>query len=102
MEFYEAANIEEAVELAYKLRDDGLYNWFRGQVQDWPTVSSHYRVQASGDAKKQEKSARRVKMFSYWVGKIPELQYLRAPEYVNDFYAILQHYGIPTNYIDFT
>jgi hypothetical protein len=102
MEFYEAANVEEAVELANKLKDEGKYNWFRGQVQDWPPISSHYRVQTSGDAEKKEKSAQRVKMFSYWVSTIPELQYLQVPERVNDFYAILQHYGIPTNYIDFT
>ena len=101
-EVYEAANIEEAVELAYKLKAEGRYNWFRGQVLDWPPVSSLYRVLESGDSEKKEKSARREEMFSNWVGKIPELRYLQALEHVHDAFAIMQHYGIPTYYIDFT
>src|SRR6266487_2857229 len=102
MAVYEVANIEEAVDLANKLKDDGSYNWFRGQVRDRPPVSSLYRVQASGDSEKIEKSDRRVKLFFDWVGNIPELRYLQTPEHVHDFFAIMQHYGIPTHYIDFT
>jgi FRG domain len=102
MEKYEVANIEEAVELAYKLKAEGRYNWFRGQVQLWSPFSSYYRVWKSGDSKKKEKSARRHQMFSNWVSMIPKLQYLQEPEHDHDFFAIMQHYGIPTNYIDFT
>jgi FRG domain len=102
MKVYEVANIEEAVDLAYELKNNGSYNWFRGQVQDWPPYSSHNRLLASRDSEKIKKSERRFELFFDWVGKIPELRYLQNPEHVHDFFAIMQHYGIPTNYIDFT
>jgi FRG domain len=99
---YETENIEAAVELAYKLKAEGHYNWFRGQVRDKPPVSSLYRVFASGDSEKKEKALSRIKMFFDWVGQIPELRFLQEPGYVHDIFAIMQHYGIPTHYIDFT
>ena len=102
MKFYEVANIEEAVDLAYELKNNGSYNWFRGQVQDWPPISSHMRLLASRDYEKIKKSERRVELFFDWVGEIPELRYLQNSEHDHDFFAIMQHYGIPTNYIDFT
>ena len=102
MEIYEVANIEEAVELADKLKAEGRYNWFRGQVKDWPPVSSLHRSQSSKDPEKEEKSARRISMFYGWINEIPELRYLHEPERIHDFFAIMQHYGIPTHYIDFT
>lgn len=102
METYEVANIEEAVELANKLKNDGSYDWFRGQVQDGPPVSSLSRVLESDDSEQIEKSARSVALFFDWVGTIPELRYLQTPKHINDICAIMQHYGIPTHYIDFT
>lgn len=102
MKIYEAGNIEEAVELAHKLKAEGHYNWFRGQVRDRPPHSSYYRVLTSGDPEKKEKCACRVEMFFKWVGSIPELRYLQEPDRVHGFFAIMQHYGIPTYYIDFT
>ena len=102
MAVYEVANVEEAVELAYKVKDEGRYNWFRGQVRDWLPVSSLQRVLASGDPEQKEKSTRRVAMFFDWIGTIPELRYLQAPEHIHDFFAVMQHYAIPTHYIDFT
>jgi hypothetical protein len=43
MKIHKAANIEEAVELANELKAKGDYNWFRGQVQEWPPISSLFR-----------------------------------------------------------
>jgi len=102
MAVYEVANIEEAIDLANKLKNDGRYDWFRGQVQDGPLVSSHSRASAGGDPEKREELVRRAALFFNWAGTIPELQYLQEPEHMNDLYAIIQHYGIPTHYIEFT
>ncbi|SOD81672.1 FRG domain-containing protein [Spirosoma fluviale] len=102
MKTYSATNIEEAVELAYKLREEGKYNWFRGQTKQWPIYSSLGRVQLNGNQEEIAKVLHRVELFQNWLNKIPELIYLNEPEYVNDFCAIIQHYGISTHYIDFT
>lgn len=101
-EIYEVANIEEAVELAHKFKEEGRYNWFRGQVQDWPPLSSLNRFYRTGGNEAEKKVKRRLEMFFRWMSGIKELQYLQGLEYIHDFSAILQHYGIPTHYIDFT
>lgn len=100
MEIYKANNIEEAVDLAHKLKSEGRYDWFRGQAQEWTPVSSRHRT--IRDSERVEKDNRRLEMFYKWVGTIPELRYLQEVEHVHDFYAVMQHYGIPTHYIDFT
>jgi hypothetical protein len=100
---HEVANVQEAVELASRFKDEGRYNWFRGQVQDWPPYSSYFRIRAKGDAAAIAHAERRIAMFTGWIKqKMPELHYLLEPQHVNDFFAIAQHYGIATNYIDFS
>jgi hypothetical protein len=68
----------------------------------WPPHSSLRRVLDSRDSERQELAARRIGMFKKWLGTIQELQYLQKEEFIHDFAAIAQHYGIPTHYIDFT
>lgn len=102
METYQVANVEEAVELANRLKDEGTYNWFRGQVSDWKPVSSLFRIQESFDAAQEDAVQERIQLFGRWLEKTPGLEYLLRPERVNDACAIMQHYGIPTHYIDFT
>lgn len=102
MKIYEAAHVEEAVDLAYKLKADGHYNWFRGQVQDWPPVSSLYRLQTGGDSEKELMWKRRMVRFMEWADEIPELQYVKEPEHGDALVAIMQHYGIATSFVDFT
>src|SRR5262245_6799527 len=96
----QASGLEEAVDLAQRLKDDGDYDWFRGQLRDWPAHSSLRRLKASQDEERIEKTLRRYTMFAEWVRQQPELKYVL--ESANDFFAILQHYGVPTNYIDFS
>ena len=103
MEVYEVGDIEEAVELANKFNDDGTYDWFRGQTQAWPPHSSLYRLQHGIDAEASaEANRRRLASFFSWLSEIPELRYLLEPEHVHSAFAIMQHYGIPTHYIDFS
>ena len=99
---FEASGVEEAVELAHQMKREGHYDWFRGQVCDWPPHSSLFRVNQCEDPAQRERVVRRLDLFCKWAGDTPELQYLLAPERVHDLFAILQHYGVPTHYIDFT
>ena len=93
-----ARNIEEAVEIAHQLKADGEFDWFRGQVrEEWLALSSLARVRAGGDKAAFEKATRRATIFYHWLNEISELKYLRGPQHVNDFFAIMQHYGIPTD-----
>jgi hypothetical protein len=41
-------------------------------------------------------------MFLDWASKVPELQYVKEPEHEHDLNAIMPHYRLQTNYMDFT
>jgi hypothetical protein len=99
-ETYRASGVEEAVETAARFHRDGRYNWFRGQVHDWPPHSSMFRALSSEDPERVQKALRRVEMFLRWMKETPELKHLLDDP--NAAVAVAQHHGIPTNYIDFT
>ena len=96
------ASVEDAVELAQAFKAQGRYNWFRGQVRDWPPVSSLHRLYRDGDEAAKERVSTRYGLFGKWLSKNPPLSYLLSEENINQFFAVAQHYGIPTHYIDFT
>jgi hypothetical protein len=102
MEIHEVASLEEAVALAESLKADGSYDLFRGQARDYPPLPSLARILASGDSAKAERARRRLRLFEQWLASIPELAYLLDVGREHDFFAVAQHYGIPTNYLDFT
>lgn len=99
-EVYHAATVIEAVELATKFKNEGRCNWFRGQVKDWPLRSSLAR--ASFNEKDYALADKRYGLFCTWVNLTPELKYLLEPVNAHLLESIMQHYGIPTEYIDFT
>jgi hypothetical protein len=101
-EVFEVSTVEDAVELGHKFKAEGRYNWFRGQTQGWPPISSLRRLEEEEDAKKLFMHKRRVLMFYQWLEKIPAMRYLREPARMHDMFAIMQHYGIQTHYIDFS
>ena len=101
MKIIEAKSVEEAIGIASKLRDEGQYNWFRGQVRSWPPSSSLER-QVGASEEKQASIDAKLSRFMAWISEEPTLAYLGEPENVDACCAILQHYGFPTNYIDFT
>ncbi|HEY2070001.1 MAG TPA: FRG domain-containing protein [Rhizomicrobium sp.] len=101
-EIFKAGSVEEAVERAQAFKAEGRYNWFRGQVQDWPPFSSLFRIRRSGDTAAIEKVQSRYLLFCDWLTENPALRYLLEEESLHQFSAVAQHYGIPTNYIDFT
>lgn len=95
------ANVEEAIALAESLKQQGKYNWFRGQERaEWLPSSSLERRLKAGT--KIEELDEEVSRFLIWARNVPELAYLENPSNEHALYAILQHYGYPTSYIDFT
>nr|WP_268939955.1 FRG domain-containing protein [Pseudomonas carnis] len=101
MKVFKAANVEEAVALAEGFKAEGRYDWFRGQLREWaPSSSLERKVLPDPGARSQfdEKLIR----FTRWVTKQPALAYLAQDEHVDSLFAVLQHYGFPTNYIDFS
>ena len=91
---YKVANVEEAVDLTYKFKEEGKYNWFRGQVIDYVPHSSLFRHQKPEEYKQADF---RYMLFVNWLEGIPELKYLLDPKNVHELEAIMQHYGIPTH-----
>lgn len=101
MRNWTVANVEEAIELASKLKREGQYNWFRGQVRsEWlPKSSAERRLQGGATASDLQTDLDR---FLDWARLVPELAYLQDVTNEHSLFAIRQHYGYPTTYIDFT
>jgi hypothetical protein len=90
-----ARNVDEAIAVASQLKARGDYDRFRGQLQDWPLCPSALRIDEAQRSVTLEKLGR----FEHWIRSTQGLDSLLAPD---AFFAVAQHYGIPTNYIDFT
>ncbi|MBI4903378.1 MAG: FRG domain-containing protein [Acidobacteria bacterium] len=82
--------------MAADLKRQGKYDWFRGQVQNWPLKSSFVRIGKNGE----QEALERAKRFINWAKSTPGLEAL--VKNVDATCAVAQHYGIPTNYVDFT
>jgi len=93
---HKVANVNEAVRLAEELRRTGEYDWFRGQIQDWPLKSSLIRVPEQDWDETMAKLAR----FEHWVKSTHGLESIAANTDMT--IAVAQHYGLPTNFVDFT
>lgn len=94
-------NVEEAVNLALRFKSEGRYDWFRGQLQaNWVPASSLERAIQRGES--QEFLEQRLMRFVDWASTEPALSYLAIPANYDQLFAVLQHYGFPTCYIDFT
>src|SRR5713226_7760249 len=89
-------SVEEAVRAAKQLKRPGRSFWFRGQAKDWPLRSSFVRVKPEDRQLALEKLAR----YEGWVKHTPGLENLAAN--INAGIAVAQHYGLPTNFVDFT
>lgn len=95
--FHKVNNVDEAVELANDLKEKGGYDLFRGQVKNWPLKSSFGR---QVDKNKKDEALEKMARFVSWVKQTKGLEELaRRPD---DMIAVAQHYGIPTNFVDFT
>lgn len=91
------ASISEAIQVANHLRDANVFDLFRGQLNaDWPCTSS---LERKNDAER----ARARTLFNdlhEFATTHPEMQVYLENEVA--LWAIAQHYGIPTRFIDFS
>ena len=71
---YKAKNVQQAVEMAAKFKDEGTYSWFRGQTKDWPPYSSIFRLK--GQSEKTVQAATEYKEFMSWLAKKDGLHHL--------------------------
>lgn len=93
---FHVENYTEALEKILSFKNDGIYDWFRGQIKPWRLVPSFLRI----NTKEREQVQQVFGRFEKWVEKTPGLEYLIGN--TDAQVAIAQHYGIPTNFIDFT
>jgi hypothetical protein len=101
MNTFDVDSIEEAVALAERFRQDGRYDLFRGQRENWPVVPTLARLGEDG----QREARERLTFFFSWLEEQPELSEIadrQDPDIVDQKYAVAQHYGIPTTFCDFT
>jgi len=89
-------SVEEAVRAAQQLKRPGRPYWFRGQSKDWPLRSSLVRINPENRDVAMEKIAR----YEGWIKHTPGLENLAAN--TDATIAVAQHYGLPTNFVDFT
>jgi hypothetical protein len=89
-------NVEEAIRAAEQLKRSGRPYWFRGQRKDWPVRSSLLRLTPEDRNLAMEKIAR----YDWWIKHTPGLENLAAN--ADPAIAVAQHYGLPTNFVDFT
>ncbi len=93
---FEASDVEEAIKLAQKLKQNGNYDWFRGQIKTWPLKPSFLRL----DQEKRSEALEKLRRFESWIRNTAGLESLTAN--TDSMVAVAQHYGLPTNFIDFT
>lgn len=92
---HKTSSNQEAVGLAHQFLREGRYDWFRGQVSsEWFVVPSLLRDADSTRANE------RLDRFFGWVRSTTGLEAIASDE--RAMYAIAQHYGIATHYVDFT
>lgn len=95
-ETYKVENIDKAYKLAKSFELEGKYNLFRGQAKNWKVIPTAGRL----SLKKYSESFEKLKRLHYYFSAENSLKkYCRR---VDSFYAIAQHYGLATSYIDFT
>lgn len=93
---YRVNNVNEAIQVAQKLKKFGHHDLFRGQRENWPLISSFLRLSADD----RERELKSIGSYINWVQNSPGLEYLRNDR--DGMIAVAQHYGLKTNYIDFT
>ncbi|QIK53793.1 FRG domain-containing protein [Dysgonomonas sp. HDW5B] len=93
---YHLKTPRETLELALKFKKDKKFNLFRGQNEGWPLVTSISRLSSS----KRDEAVDKLFAFKLFLS-----EYTFIKEYVESLdhiMAIAQHYGISTDFIDFT
>jgi hypothetical protein len=91
--------VDEAISLANRWQAQGECQWFRGQKEPWPLRSTLSRVR---DTWAEAEAIERMVRFVELARTDDALAWLLDESYAHAFFGCLQHYGIPTHYIDFS
>jgi hypothetical protein len=97
MQVHRVDTVHDAVRLASNMKRTGQYDWFRGQVENWPLTSSFCRLARPDE---EDAALQRAARFEHWVKGTPGLESIASN--ADAIIAVAQHYGIPTNFVDFT
>jgi hypothetical protein len=97
---HNASNVDEAIEMATTFKREGQYDWFRGQVETWPPYSSSFRIGLKGEDGWGKRVENRLINFFSWLQITAGLEAIAKDR--DCAFAVAQHYGIPTHYLDFT
>lgn len=90
-------HIRDAIDLAEKLRSSGRCDLFRGQANaEWKVTSSFERLLPE----ERNYAVQQLRRFCEWSNSVVEL--LPAIDDPDKIIAIAQHYGLKTQFIDFT
>lgn len=95
-ETFRVKNLSEALKLAESFKLSGKYNLFRGQAQNWKVQSTLGRLNESSINEVKNKL---IRLHAFFEAENPLKKYISNIDW---FFAVAQHYGIPTSYIDFT
>ncbi len=93
---YEVNNIYDAYRLIVRFKTIGKYHWFRGQSRNWALNSSLARLNKID----RQNSINKLLRFISWIKN--EKGTKSFSKDIDKIIAVAQHYGIPTNFIDFT
>jgi hypothetical protein len=100
-EIFRAPNVDAAIDLASQFHKEQRYDLFRGQTRaEWLPYSSLRRLRPDGEGELDPVHQARIFRFLQWLQNTPGLVKISKDPHVA--FAIAQHYGIPTNYLDFT
>jgi FRG domain len=94
------ADWQAAISIAKAWEQDGRADWFRGQTYPWPPRSSLWRWRqraAKGETLTTEPALFR---FYEWAKRNPEMASVSGEE--AKLTAIAQHFGLPTDFVDFS
>lgn len=95
-----ASSMIEALEMCKTAKQENPGILFRGQASLHPITSTLGRVFLAENDEELTKSIDRKDRFFSFLSNHPELKKYSLD--VHQFYAIAQHYGLKTNYIDFS
>jgi hypothetical protein len=95
--FVKAKNVADAIAIAMDGMRSGAWNLFRGQSNaSWPVTSSAERLTDAG----REEAVEFIERFHAWATTIPGMS--SYVTHSDSLWAIAQHYGLPTFFIDFS
>jgi hypothetical protein len=89
-------NAQEAFKLIISLKHEGKHNIFRGQKECWSLNSTLFRKKET----ERIVADNRLNNFTNWVSSNSDL--LELQQDTDKLLSVAQHYGFPTNFIDFT